>query len=107
MANHNFNFEGGEILRTIGATWLVSYAYYDHVDKTHTNWNEVKTTSQRISRYERSREHHTNWLRHERYQSRQEQHWSYSGTSEENGPRGTRGHRLTHPLRDRTKPKQS
>lgn len=64
VANHNFNFEGGEILRTIGATWLVSYAYYDHVDKAHTNWNGVKTTSQRISRYERSREHHTDWLRH-------------------------------------------
>ena len=36
--SHNFNFEGGEILRSITAWWLVSYTYYEEVDKNHKNW---------------------------------------------------------------------
>lgn len=64
MANHNFSFEGGEELRSIGATWLVSYAYYDHVDKTHRNWGRVKTAQMRAKRYERTRDYHEIWLKH-------------------------------------------
>ncbi len=33
MASHNFSFEGGEILTGMGASWFVSYAYYQHIDK--------------------------------------------------------------------------
>ena len=38
MASHNFAFEGGEILTGMGASWFVSYAYYEKVDPTHKNW---------------------------------------------------------------------
>ena len=64
MANHNFSFEGGEELRSIGATWLVSYAYYDHVDKTHKNWAKVSTAQMRVRRYERTRGYHEIWLKY-------------------------------------------
>ena len=64
MTNHNFSFEGGEELRSIGATWLVSYAYYDHVDKTHKNWAKVSTAKMRAKRYERTREYHEIWLKY-------------------------------------------
>lgn len=64
MASHNFSFEGGEELRSIGATWLVSYAYYDHVDKTHKNWTKVSTAKMRIRRYERTRDYHEIWLKY-------------------------------------------
>lgn len=37
MASHNFAFEGGEILTGIGASWFVSYAYYETVDPSHRN----------------------------------------------------------------------
>ena len=29
MSAHNFPFEGGEILTGMGASWFVSYAYYE------------------------------------------------------------------------------
>lgn len=28
MKDHSFSFEGGDILRKIGASWFVSYSYY-------------------------------------------------------------------------------
>lgn len=65
MTNHNFCFEGGEILRSIGATWFVSYAYHEYIDDSHMNWSGVTKASQasRSSKYRRSREFHTEWLR--------------------------------------------
>ena len=33
MGSHNFSFEGGEILTGMGASWFVSYAYYQHINK--------------------------------------------------------------------------
>ncbi len=62
MKVHNYNFDGGEALRKIGAAWFVSYAYYEKRDRTHTNWMRVKTTKTRSSNYERSREYHKFWL---------------------------------------------
>lgn len=62
MSNHNFSFVGGEILRSIGASWLVAYAYYEKVDATHTSWNKVKTADTRIARYKSCREYHKEWL---------------------------------------------
>ena len=53
MANHNFSFAGGDILSKMGATWFVSYAYYDRVDKNHRNWDRVSTAASRTSRYMR------------------------------------------------------
>ena len=33
MTSHAFNFEGGEDLTAMGATWFVSYSYYEYIDK--------------------------------------------------------------------------
>ena len=62
MASHNFAFEGGEILTGMGASWFVSYAYYEKVDSTHKNWAKVSTTQSRLSRYNKGRKYHKAWL---------------------------------------------
>jgi len=62
MANHNFNFDGGEQLRKIGAAWFVSYMFYELVDRTHLNWNEVSTFQLRINTFNKTREYHKYWL---------------------------------------------
>lgn len=62
MAAHNFNFEGGEILTGMGATWFVSYAYYENIDKSHRNWERVSTAQSRLSRYNKSKQYHKAWL---------------------------------------------
>ena len=62
MSAHNFTFEGGEILTGMGASWFVSYAYYEKIDKTHRNWNRVSTTQSRLSRYNKGRAFHKTWL---------------------------------------------
>ena len=63
MAAHNFNFEGGEILTGMGATWFVSYAYFEKIDKKHRNWSKVSTYSSRYTRYIKSRQYHMAWLK--------------------------------------------
>ena len=60
--NHNFNFPGGDILADIGASWFVSYFFYEKIASTHTNWNSVSTTQLRISKYNASRQYHNDWL---------------------------------------------
>ena len=62
MSAHNFNFDGGEILRSVGATWFVSYAYYEKIDKSHRNWDRVSTAPSRLSSYNRGRCYHKSWL---------------------------------------------
>ena len=62
MASHNFLFEGGEILTKMGASWFVSYAYYEHIDSTHKNWATVSTAPSRISNYNKGRKYHKVWL---------------------------------------------
>jgi len=59
---HNFNFEGGDLLHTMGATWFVSYAYYIYVDKGHANWRKVSTHQSRASVFSNSKEHHRFFL---------------------------------------------
>jgi hypothetical protein len=59
---HAFDFEGGEQLTTIGATFFVSYLYHQHVDSTHRNWNSIKTQKSRISTINRSESYHLVWL---------------------------------------------
>ncbi len=55
------------VLRKIGASWFVSYAYYKNVDSTHKNWNsdELRKASikGRISRYDRNKSCHAVWLK--------------------------------------------
>ena len=62
MASHNFSFEGGEILTGMGASWFVSYAYYQKIDRTHKNWDRVTTTQPRISKFNKGAEYHKAWL---------------------------------------------
>ena len=61
---HTFNFEGGEQLTTIGATFFVSYLYWLHVDPTHRNWEAIETKASRISTITRSEQYHCAWLEH-------------------------------------------
>ncbi len=63
MASHNFNFDGGEILSKMGASWFVSYAYFEKIDRTHKNWSNISTAQSRISKYNNSRYYHQYWLR--------------------------------------------
>lgn len=64
MALSSFPFEGGEILNRMGATWFVSYAYYEHCDRSHKNWDKVSTANMRSSYYNRGRAYHREWLQH-------------------------------------------
>ena len=59
---HPFNFWGGEELSHIGATWFVSYAYYDKIDSNHKAWLGVKTAFSRASVYRRTEKYHEFWL---------------------------------------------
>ena len=63
MTTHNFSFAGGEILTGMGASWFVSYAYYEKIDRTHRNWDRVATTQTRISKYNKGKPHHIDWLK--------------------------------------------
>ena len=62
MARHTFNLDGGEELTTMGACWFVSYCYYQHLDKTHKNWNRISTVTKRSSVYYRTTTMHKYWL---------------------------------------------
>ena len=60
--NHNFNFDGGEILSNMGATWFVSYSYYLCIDENHYNWNKTNSLNTRIHNYNKSKKYHDYWL---------------------------------------------
>jgi len=62
MARHIFNFDGGNQLTTISATWFVSYLFYELEDKTHKNWKKVSNFQSRINTFNRTREYHKYWL---------------------------------------------
>lgn len=59
---HTFNFKGGEFLTTMGAAWFVSYCYYDKINKSHINWSQVSTVSNRRSVYSNTINFHKFWL---------------------------------------------
>ncbi len=62
MGRHSFNFDGGDELTTMGASWFVSYSYYRLIDNRHDNWRTVKTAGNRASVYERTKYLHKFWL---------------------------------------------
>ena len=62
MARHTFMFNGGEELTTMGAAWFVSYCYSKLINASHVNWKRVKTTSTRISVFNRTTNFHKYWL---------------------------------------------
>lgn len=60
---HAFSLEGGEELSRMGATWFVSYCYYDKINETHSNWKNVGTHKKRKSIYNRTAQYHQLWLK--------------------------------------------
>ena len=62
MPKSCFNFEGGEYLTKIGASWFVSYSYYFYIDKQHKNWDKITTSQFRINVFNRTKEFHKIWL---------------------------------------------
>lgn len=60
---HIFSFEGGYQLTTIGATFFVSYLYYQYIDSTHDNWTSIKTQKSRINTINRADNYHRIWLK--------------------------------------------
>jgi hypothetical protein len=62
MKSHNYNFDGGEILAKIGASWFVSYAYFERINRAHMNWSHVSTAGVRMSKYRSGRIYHKKWL---------------------------------------------
>lgn len=64
MSNHAFNFDGGEILSKLGASWFVAYAYFCYADKSVRHWANVSTYQSRISTLNRSKQYHIFWLKH-------------------------------------------
>ena len=61
-SRHDFGFDGGELLHTMGSAWFVSYAYHDHVDPSHVNWQKISTATGRACSYNRSKEYHRFFL---------------------------------------------
>ncbi|MBR1640236.1 MAG: hypothetical protein IJ688_12695 [Treponema sp.] len=63
MKKHGFNFNGGDLFSKMGATWFISYSYYEKIDNTHLNWRCVSTWEKRKSTYNRTREYHEYWIK--------------------------------------------
>ena len=59
---HIFRLDGGDDLTTMGASWFVSYCYYKTISPNHTNWNKIKTASNRISVFSGTKHYHKYWL---------------------------------------------
>jgi len=62
MARHTFNFEGGDELTTMGASWFVSYSFYYYKDKSHKNWQNITTYPSRINVFNRTKNLHEVWF---------------------------------------------
>ena len=66
MAGYNYSFDDDRLyyLRKIGASWFVSYSYYERIDKGHVNWQDVKphVLHSRFYMFERTRSLHKEWL---------------------------------------------
>ena len=60
--SHAYPFYGGRLLSSMSASWFVSYAYHEHVDAAHDNWNHASKVRGRISIYDRSFSYHRYWL---------------------------------------------
>lgn len=60
--SHSSSYANDELLRKMGASWFVSYAYFEKIDYHHENWNRISTVKSRISWYESSRAYHKSWL---------------------------------------------
>jgi hypothetical protein len=62
MARHTFNFDGGDDLTTMGASWFVSYLYYLYIDNSHINWNNISTVDLRMNTFNKTGKYYKYWL---------------------------------------------
>jgi len=62
MPSHAFNFNGGDKLAKIGASWFVSYSFFLYKDKSHKNWQNVSTYPYRIRVFNNTKDYHKYWL---------------------------------------------
>ncbi len=60
--NHSFNFDGGDKLQIMGASWFTSYSWYLFFDKNHDNFKNVSSWQNRIITYNETRNYHKFWL---------------------------------------------
>ena len=60
---HAFNFEGGELLAKIGASWFSSYWNFNNRPQKDLHWERSKTARERIVRYNNTKHYHDNWRR--------------------------------------------
>lgn len=62
--SHKFSFEESDQFGGMAASWFVSYAYHQYVDKTHFNWQNVadKSLKSRIGKFNASLNNHHYWL---------------------------------------------
>lgn len=58
MNSHDFNFDGGEYLTKLGASWFTSFSYFYLVDRTHNNWRKFN----RCALYWQTTKYHLFWL---------------------------------------------
>lgn len=56
------NGKYGRGLETMGASWFVSYAYYDYVDRTHLAWRKANTYTSRTAVYHNAADKRADWL---------------------------------------------
>jgi len=63
MSGHAFNFNGGDKLAKIGASWFVSYSFYLFINKSHNNWQNASTYLYRIRVFNKTKNYHQYWLR--------------------------------------------
>lgn len=61
MSRNVFSCQGGDKLTSMGASWFVSYCYYENIDPNHQNWNYGDIAT-RKSVYSNSRQYHKYWL---------------------------------------------
>ena len=55
--------DGLETLRKIGASWFVSYCYYNKISKKHLDWKKVaESLDLRVSYFTRTEKYHKYWL---------------------------------------------
>lgn len=63
MTSHLFNLDGARRITTMGASWFVSYKYYELIDENHNNWAQVKKLlGNRMHAYDESEDYHEYWL---------------------------------------------
>lgn len=49
-------------LRTMGASWFVSYAYHNLCDRSHRNWDKAMNKQSRLSSYNNGQQYMKTWV---------------------------------------------